>query len=412
MSQYIKVIDPLHEDETTEVPLEDDGTLLLESFKSTFPNAVGLKAKVGEKSSRAVRNVSGVLYPLDVTSSDETMYVVVQSTTNKRSREDDEADEEQPSKQAPKLEVIVLGLPFQESNEGVKAYFEGFGEVETVDIKKHPDGRSKGFGFVVFKEASVANTVVQEAHELGGRHLEVKFPFDRDSAQRRFQPPQPEAKKIFVGKVTEQTTDDKLRKHFEQYGPLADVYVPQNPFRGIAYIEFKQSEDVERALQDLHTVEGIELNIQRAIPKVGRGHNNNNNFGSGGAQRGNHSGYQGGYQGGNQSGNGRYSNSHSHYNYNSSYSRGGGGGGGGGNDQWNNNNNGGNYNNYNSGNSWNDTNQGANGGYNNGGGRGGNNWSQGNNTNGGYNGNNYGNNQQNYAGNNQNSFNNGGGGYF
>eukprot|EP00662_Eupelagonemidae_sp_cell21_P018333 gene18333-26288_t len=33
----------------------------------------------------------------------------------------------------------------------LRDYFEGFGEIEEVSVKRNPDGSSRGFGFVIFR---------------------------------------------------------------------------------------------------------------------------------------------------------------------------------------------------------------------------------------------------------------------
>ena len=50
----------------------------------------------------------------------------------------------------PDLEVIVLGLPFEEQEDSIREYFTKYGDVADVDIKKNPAGKSRGFAFVKF----------------------------------------------------------------------------------------------------------------------------------------------------------------------------------------------------------------------------------------------------------------------
>lgn len=42
-------------------------------------------------------------------------------------------------------------------------------------IREKPSGKSRGFGFVDFNEASSAEAALRPSHNIGGRHCDVKF---------------------------------------------------------------------------------------------------------------------------------------------------------------------------------------------------------------------------------------------
>jgi hypothetical protein len=42
--------------------------------------------------------------------------------------------------------------------------------------------------------------------------------------------------KIFVGRVTENITKEDLMEHFNNFGQVTDVYIP-NPFRHFAFVQ-------------------------------------------------------------------------------------------------------------------------------------------------------------------------------
>jgi len=46
--------------------------------------------------------------------------------------------------------------------------------------------------------------------------------------------------KIFVGRITEANTKEELKKYFEQFGDVDDVYIP-TPFRAFAFVTFRDS---------------------------------------------------------------------------------------------------------------------------------------------------------------------------
>lgn len=66
--------------------------------------------------------------------------------------------------------LFIGGISWDTSEERLREYFQAFGEViEAVIMKDRATGRARGFGFVVFADASVADTVVRERHVIDGR---------------------------------------------------------------------------------------------------------------------------------------------------------------------------------------------------------------------------------------------------
>ncbi|MEK6945561.1 MAG: RNA-binding protein [Nanoarchaeota archaeon] len=83
------------------------------------------------------------------------------------------------------MKVYVGNLPFSVDNDKLNEIFSGFGEIEeaTVIMNKF-SGRSKGFGFVTFKDDESAKKAISEMNdkEVEGRRLKVNEakPMDPD----------------------------------------------------------------------------------------------------------------------------------------------------------------------------------------------------------------------------------------
>ena len=74
------------------------------------------------------------------------------------------------------MKVYVGNLPFSVDRDKLMELFKTYGEVEeAVVISDKFSGRSKGFGFVTFKEDEAANKAVAEMNdkEVDGRKLKV-----------------------------------------------------------------------------------------------------------------------------------------------------------------------------------------------------------------------------------------------
>ena len=80
------------------------------------------------------------------------------------------------------VDLIVLGLPFSCDESTMREYFSQYGEVVTSEIKKDSHtGKSKGFGFVHFKDFDSQIQVLAKKHFIGGRLCEVKIPNEKVS---------------------------------------------------------------------------------------------------------------------------------------------------------------------------------------------------------------------------------------
>lgn len=89
------------------------------------------------------------------------------------------------------MKVYVGNLPFGVDDDKLQELFSAFGEVEEVTVIKDKfSGRSKGFGFVTFKNSEDAKNAISEMNEkeIEGRALKVNEakPMDPDRPRRDF----------------------------------------------------------------------------------------------------------------------------------------------------------------------------------------------------------------------------------
>lgn len=88
-------------------------------------------------------------------------------------------------------------------------------------------------------------------------------------------------RKIFIGGLSFETTDEALKRYFEQFGPVADAIVMKDAVsrrsRGFGFITYMNSASVDAALSvKQHIVDNRRVEAKRAVPrsevppKVGR----------------------------------------------------------------------------------------------------------------------------------------------
>ncbi|KAL9988740.1 hypothetical protein ACROYT_G003221 [Oculina patagonica] len=83
-------------------------------------------------------------------------------------------------------------------------------------------------------------------------------------------------KKLFVGGLKRDTSDEVLKEYFEAYGELSDCVVIRDSntktSRGFGYVTFSNKDSVIDVLKDkkekgVHIIDGKEVEVKRAIPR-------------------------------------------------------------------------------------------------------------------------------------------------
>lgn len=82
-------------------------------------------------------------------------------------------------------------------------------------------------------------------------------------------------RKLFIGGLDYRTTDDSLKKHFEQWGDIVDVVVMKDPTtkrsRGFGFITYSRAHMVDDAQNSRpHRVDGRVVEPKRAVPRQGK----------------------------------------------------------------------------------------------------------------------------------------------
>lgn len=84
------------------------------------------------------------------------------------------------------------------------------------------------------------------------------------------------AKRLFVGSIPFNSTEDTLKTHFESVGPVAEAKIVTDRFtgrsRGFGFIEFENDADADKAIADLNDqdFEGRNLVVNEARPMTPR----------------------------------------------------------------------------------------------------------------------------------------------
>jgi RNA recognition motif-containing protein len=160
--------------------------------------------------------------------------------------------------------VMVRDLAPVTQSEGVRSYFEQYGEVLDVYLPKdHTTGGTRGFAFVKFRDSTVVNQVISLTHSLDGSELNVVRAAARNKGGRtaaaaaaprssqggggfyggsvgqqmqqapfaqQFTPMSssgvgaPKLNRIYVAGVSESLGESQMRDHFSEFGQVRPVW--------------------------------------------------------------------------------------------------------------------------------------------------------------------------------------------
>jgi heterogeneous nuclear ribonucleoprotein A1/A3 len=131
----------------------------------------------------------------------------------------------QPEQRAPSAKLFLGGLSWDTTEEKLRDHFGKYGSiVEAVVMRDRQTGRPRGFGFVTFTTPAAADAVVQDVHVIDGRQIDAKKSVPQEL--------KPKARKVFVGGLSPETTEDQFKDYFSQFGEVVEAQIMQDHMSG------------------------------------------------------------------------------------------------------------------------------------------------------------------------------------
>lgn len=140
--------------------------------------------------------------------------------------------------------LFVGNLPDTTTEEALKKHFSVYGVVADVHLKYDRNtGAFRSFGFVTLEDAKVARNIrlYHAQSDFEGAKIVVRAGID--SADGSSKGKYESDCRLFVGSLPDTATEASLRKHFEQYGAVADVHLKYDrnngTFRNFGFVTFQ-----------------------------------------------------------------------------------------------------------------------------------------------------------------------------
>ncbi|KAL6235395.1 hypothetical protein BDW75DRAFT_209731 [Aspergillus navahoensis] len=180
--------------------------------------------------------------------------------------------------------MFIGGLNWETTDQSLKEYFSQFGEVQECTVMRDSaTGRSRGFGFLTFRDPKTVNTVMVKEHYLDGKivrpalvlphvvtivcshnsQIDPKRAIPRDEQEK--------TSKIFVGGVSQEATEQDFKQFFMQFGRVIDATLMIDKDtgrpRGFGFVTFDSEAAVEAALSRPLEILGKPIEVKKAQPR-------------------------------------------------------------------------------------------------------------------------------------------------
>ena len=148
--------------------------------------------------------------------------------------------------------VFIGGLSYKTDDDTLKTYFAKYGNlVDYVVMKDGQTGRSRGFGFVTYSCSSMVDELMKNRpHIIDGRQVEPKRATPREDSGKT--EVQMTVKKLFIGGLRDNLTEDDLKTYFNNYGNVIEAVVMKEKetgkSRGFGFVTFDDYDPVDKII--------------------------------------------------------------------------------------------------------------------------------------------------------------------
>ncbi|CAH8592227.1 unnamed protein product [Schistosoma margrebowiei] len=160
--------------------------------------------------------------------------------------------------------LFVGGLSWETNENDLKEYFSRWGKVTQCIIKLDRfTGNSRGFGFVTLEnEDCVSKVLSVPEHWLKNKKIDPK----------KAKPSREPLKKIFVGGIDPEVTEDQIREYFSNFGKVESLDLPYDTQKGkrkhYIFVSFSTEAAAKKAIsKERQDIFGRQCDVRVAVTR-------------------------------------------------------------------------------------------------------------------------------------------------
>lgn len=163
--------------------------------------------------------------------------------------------------------LYIKNIDPELTEEQFREMFEKYGEVTSAVISFDMDGKSKGFGFVNYKEHEGAQAAVDNLHdtEINGRKLFVTRAQKKAEREEELRRSYEQAKmeklskyqgvNLYIKNLDDDMSDEKLRSEFEEFGTITSCKIMRDErgqSKGFGFVCFSSPDEATKAVAEMN----------------------------------------------------------------------------------------------------------------------------------------------------------------
>ena len=128
----------------------------------------------------------------------------------------------------------------------------------------------RGFAFIIFKDLEAYSKAINTSHNLKGRRIECRPALSKQKAKLKTN--DEKGKKLFIGGLSLDTTENELIDYFKTYGEIYKAYLiydkKTNTSRGFGFVEFRQFPSADSVIKaGEHQIKGKVIECKTILQK-------------------------------------------------------------------------------------------------------------------------------------------------
>ena len=176
-----------------------------------------------------------------------------------------------------KKKLFIGGLSPQTTKETMQSYFSAFGSIHDCTLMiDRGSGRSRCFGFITMSDSNSLENILSKDHIIDGKKVDCKIAVPKETANNNLtnSGTSCKTKKMFVGGLPQDVTDESFREFFQQYGEVEDSIVMLDREtgrpRGFGFVTFKSEDVPDKVLENYSkiSINGKWVECKKATPKA------------------------------------------------------------------------------------------------------------------------------------------------